>query len=80
MHCHRNIRLTNLAKTKIETRERKRPGKLKARARRDVTIIAKIKAAKPEAGYSAEVKSWLSRQLDKPFAKITAEEIQSVLV
>lgn len=79
MHRHRNIRLTNLAQTKIETRNTKRPGKIKARTRRDANIIAKIKAAKPDAGYSAEVQSWLSLKLDKPFTKITADEIKSVL-
>lgn len=80
MHCHRNIRLTNLRKTKAETRARKRPGKIKARTRRDANIIAKIKAAKPANGYSAEVQSWLSTKLDKPFTSISADEIKTLLV
>lgn len=79
MHCHRNIRLTNLRKTKAETRARKRPGKIKARTRRDANIVAKIKAAKPETGFSAEVQSWLSDQLDKPFSKITTDEIKTLV-
>lgn len=79
MHCHRNIRLTNLRKTKAETRARKRPGKIKARTRREANIIAKIKAAKPDAGFSAEVQSWLSDQLDKPFTKITPDEIKTLV-
>lgn len=79
MHRHRNIRLTNLRKTKSETRARKRPGKIKARTRRDANIIAKIKAAVAATGYSPEVQSWLSLKLEKPFSKITAEEIKTLV-
>ncbi len=76
MHRHRNIRLTNLAQTKIDTRAAKRPGKIKARDRRAARIIAKIKATKSGTGFSGEVQSWLSAKLDKPFTKITADEIK----
>jgi hypothetical protein len=75
MHRHRRIRLDNLRDTKLETRARKAPGKLKATVRRDARIIAKIKATKPGVGFAAEVESWLSRRLDKPYSAITAEEI-----
>jgi hypothetical protein len=75
MHRHRRIRLDNLRDTKIATRAHKKPGKIKARARRDVNVIAKIKATKPGTGYSGEIQSWLSRRLDKPFTKISADEI-----
>ena len=79
MHRHRNIRLTNLRQTRLTTRAENAPAKTKARTRRDVNIIAKIKATAPGTGYSGEVQSWLSRQLDKPFARISAEEIAQVI-
>lgn len=79
MHRHRNIRLTNLRKTRKTTRAAKGPGKIKARTRRDANIIAKIKATAAGTGYSAEVQSWLSRQLDKPFTKISADEIKQAI-
>ncbi len=79
MHRHRRIRLDNLQQTKIDTRAHKRPGKVKARTRRDARVIAKIKATKGGVGYAAEVQSWLSRRLDKPFTKITAEEIAQAI-
>jgi hypothetical protein len=76
MHRHRNIRLTNLRAHKKATRLRKGPSKVKARALRDTNIIAKIKATAPGTGFSSEIQSWLSRQLDKPFSKITADDIK----
>jgi hypothetical protein len=76
MHRHRSIRLANLRQTRIDTRKSKAPGKVKATVRRDARVIAKIKATKAGTGYSAEVQSWLSRKLDKPFGKITAEQIK----
>jgi hypothetical protein len=79
MHRHRRIRLDNLRETKLDTRARKRPGKVKARARRDARVIAKIKGTKGGVGYAAEVQSWLARRLDKPFSKITADEIAQAI-
>ncbi len=79
MHRHRSIRLENLRKTRIATRKAKGPSKVKARANRDTRVIAKIKATKAGTGYSAEVQSWLSTKLDKPFRKITADEIKSAI-
>jgi hypothetical protein len=76
MHRHRNIRLTNLRAHKKATRARKSPSKVKARTRRDLNIIAKIKATTAGTGFSSEIQSWLSRQLDKPFSKITTDEIK----
>jgi hypothetical protein len=78
MHRHRRIRLDNLRDTKAETRAQKRPGKIKARVRRDANVIAKIKATKAENGYSPEVKSWISAQLEKPFWQVTADEIAAL--
>lgn len=79
MHRHRSIRRANLAKTKAATRKAKAPGKAKARVRRDARVIAKIKATKAGTGYSAEVQSWLAAKLDKPFGKITADEIKGAI-
>jgi hypothetical protein len=79
MHRHRSIRLNNLRQTRLTTRAAKAPGKAKARVRRDANVIAKIKATKAGTGYSAEVQSWLSQQLDKPFSKITADEIKQAI-
>jgi hypothetical protein len=79
MHRHRSIRLNNLRTHKIELRAAKAPAKAKARVRRDARVIAKIKATKAGTGYSAEVQSWLAAKLDKPFSKITAEEIKTAI-
>ncbi len=79
MHRHRRIRLDNLRDTKIATRAFKKPGKIKARTRRDAKVIAKIKATPAGVGYAAEIQSWLSDLLEKPFTKISAEEIKTAI-
>lgn len=79
MHRHRSIRLKNLRQTRLDTRKANAPGKAKAAVRRDARVIAKIKATKAGTGYSAEVQSWLSRKLDKPFTKITADQIKQAI-
>ena len=79
MHRHRSIRLNNLRQTRIDTRKANAPGKLKAGVRRDARMVAKIKVTTPGTGYSSEVQSWLSRKLDKPFGKITADEIKQAV-
>ncbi len=79
MHRHRSIRLENLRTHKTELRAAKAPGKVKARARRDARVIAKIKATKSGTGYAAEVQSWLSARVGKPFAKISADEISKAI-
>ncbi|HEX3135130.1 MAG TPA: hypothetical protein VHX44_16315 [Planctomycetota bacterium] len=79
MHRHRSIRLKNLRQTRIDTRKGNAPAKAKAAVRRDARVIAKIKATKAGTGYSAEVQSWLARKLDKPFGKITAEQIKQAI-
>jgi len=80
MHRHRSIRLANLATHKSTTRARKAPGKVKARVRKDSAMVAYLKAAKPETGYSALAQSWISTKLDKPFSRCTADEIKSLIV
>jgi hypothetical protein len=47
--------------------------------RRDARMVTKIKVTTPGTGYSSEVQSWLSRKLDKPFGKITADEIKQAI-
>jgi hypothetical protein len=79
MHRHRSIRRQRLAAHKIETRARKAPAKVKARGRRDVRIIAKIKATPAGIPYAPEVLSWLAVHLDKPATKITPAEIAAVI-
>lgn len=79
MHRHRAIRLGNLRQTRLDTRAENAPAKVKAAARRDARVIDKIKATKAGVGYSGEVQSWLARRLDKPFGKITADEIKQAI-
>ena len=79
MHRHRRIRLDNLRDTKLATRAFKAPGKVKARTRRDAKVIAKIKATPAGVGYAAEVQSWLAALLEKPFTRISAEEISAAI-
>lgn len=78
MHRHRSIRRENLAAHKIETRKRKAPAKSKARDRRDVRIMAKIKATPAGTAYAPDVQSWLAARLDKPATKITADDIKAI--
>ncbi len=79
MHRHRRIRLDNLAATRISTRASNAPAKVKAAVRRDARVIAKIKATPDGVSLSPEVQSWLSRQVGKAFAKITAADIAAVI-
>ncbi len=78
MHRHRHIRLTTTRQILAETRIRKRPAKLKERARRDAKIVAAIKAAKG-GDYSPAVKSWVTAQLDKQWRQVTKEDIKTLI-
>lgn len=79
-HRFRHIRLTRLAASKIETHKVNAPIKAKALVRRDAAALAKIKAQLAAAsGISADMQSWLSRQIGRPFSKLTAEEISAVV-
>lgn len=49
----------------------------KERIRRDERMRAKLKAG--SLPYTPVVMSWLSRELDKPSGKITAEDVKSLL-
>ena len=50
--------------------------KIAERTRRDARITAVVKAGSPP--YTPDVMSWLSRKLDKPSRKITAEDVKSL--
>lgn len=79
MHCHRNIRLTNLRAHRKATRAAKAPGKIKARVRRDARIVAKIKAAAVGVVHSPEVQSWLSAATGKAYSRLSAAEIAAAI-
>jgi hypothetical protein len=79
MHAHRNIRLTNLRATRKATRAAKAPGKIKARARKDVRMIAKIKANPADVVHAAEVQSWLSVRTGKAYSRLSQAEIAAAI-
>jgi hypothetical protein len=47
-----------------------------ASARRDARMTAVVKAGPPP--YTPDVMSWLSRKLDKPSSRITAEDVRKL--
>jgi len=51
--------------------------KKKERARRDVRMVACVKAG--SLPYAPAVMSWLSMKLKKPATKITQEEVQQLV-
>jgi hypothetical protein len=59
------------------TKARNRIFKDRERERRDERMRAIVRAGSPP--YPPAVMSWLSRQVDKPSTKITAEDIKGVL-
>ncbi len=61
------------AATKIVNRDRKDKERIRRRAR----MIATIKAA--PMPYTAQVMSWLSREIGKPTTKITQEDITAAI-
>ncbi len=79
MHRHRNIRLTNLAAHKLETRARKAGPKVAARGRRDAHASAALKQYASGTIRPAWLDSWLSARLGKPASKVTADDIKSIL-
>jgi hypothetical protein len=78
IHRHRHIRLATTRSRNKQTRADNTPRKLKETARRAATIIAIIKASK-NGDYSAPVKSWITRQLDKQWRQVTKDDIKSLL-
>lgn len=79
MHCHRNIRLTNLRAHRKATRAAKAPGKLKARVRQAARIVAKIKATPAGSIHSPEVQSWLAATTGKAYTRLTQDEIAAAI-
>jgi len=51
-----------------------RARKTKERARRDARMLEKVKSGDPP--FNPTVMSWLSRKLDKPSTKISAEDVK----
>lgn len=77
MHRHRSIRLTNLRATRIATRKANAPAKSKAADRRAARHrIALTNATGTDL--NPAVKSWVAKQVGKPFSKVTAEEIATL--
>ena len=50
--------------------------KTKERARRDARMLEKVKSGDPP--FNPTVMSWLSRKLDKPSTKISAEDVRGL--
>jgi hypothetical protein len=59
------------------TKARNSKRKLPERQRRDARMRARLKEGK--LPYTSDVMSWLSRELDKPAAKITPADVKSLL-
>lgn len=57
----------------IETKQHNTIHKHKERARRDARMLGIVREG--SLPYTPDVMSWLSRQLDKPAGKITAEDL-----
>ena len=61
----------------LETKARNRIPKAKERARRDARMMEKIRTG--QLPYAPPVMSWLSSRLDKKAAKITQDDVNSLL-
>ena len=77
MGIHRSALARRRRSDAIQTRAENRIVKEAERARRDARMQAKIKAG--ALPYTPPVMSWLSRTLDKPASRITAEDVKQLL-
>ena len=77
MGIHRSALARRRRNDAIETRAENRIVKTAERARRDGRMQVKIKAG--TLPYAPPVMSWLSRTLDKPASRITAEDVKKLL-
>ncbi len=77
MHVHRSIRRERLAAHKIKTRRRNAPAKRAAGERRDARML-KVIAGAASLDFNPAVKSWVARQLGKPFSKVTQADLKSL--
>ena len=75
----RKTRLDSRRDNQKITRRKNGAWKNKERARRDARMAAKAKATPADSSYAPDVQSWLSRQLSKPFSKISADEIKQLV-
>ena len=77
MGIHRSALARRRRSDAIETRAVNRLVKAAERARRDGRMQVKINAG--TLPYTPPVMSWLSRTLDKPASRITAEDVKKLL-
>jgi hypothetical protein len=77
MGLHRTYRKKMDRKEAAETRECNRFFKDKERARRDERMKKRLKSMK--SPYHPSMMSWLSRKLEKPASRITAEDVKALL-
>jgi len=77
MRVTRKMRFEYRMANAAETRKRNEARKVAERQRRDARMLRKI--ANGSLPYTHDAMSWLSRKLDKPSAKITDADVQSVV-
>lgn len=77
MGMHRTHRRHMERQDAIETKAVNVGFKSKERQRRDVRMMAAVKAGK--LPYAPAVMSWLSRKLDMPSTRIKAEDVKALL-
>lgn len=77
VHRHRMLRLSSLARTKIETREAHAPVKRAETARRDVRMRTALKAGK-DKDLNPAVISWACRLLNKEWRQVTEQDLKAL--
>lgn len=73
----RRIRREQIQFDQKQSRSRNGKVKTKERIRRDARMLAAVKSGRPP--YLPHVMSWLSVKLDKPSARITQADIESLV-
>jgi hypothetical protein len=76
MGMHRTHRRHMERMDAIETKARNVVYKTKERNRRESRMLETVKSSK--LPFAPAVMSWLSRQLDKPAARITSEDLKAL--
>ncbi|MCP4593371.1 MAG: hypothetical protein GY842_21760, partial [bacterium] len=70
------LRLSTRARRAAETKLANAQVKRRERGRRDQRMLAAVQSG--TLPYTPDVMSWLSRRLDKPSTRITAEDIATL--
>ncbi|MFH0980089.1 MAG: hypothetical protein V2A79_00935 [Planctomycetota bacterium] len=73
---HRRLRLDQRQADAIKQKLANAPRKHGERVRRDARMMETVKRG--SLPYTPDVMSWLSRKLDKPSSKITADDIATL--